>query len=216
MTTAQGIVNKVDSKSQASVEESLAAVESARAACEAAKRTTETDELTKAKNELQAHLDYLKRKSGEPPKPKISPDQLADLVKKGDPGCPKGQAYRPSPKQEVRCTGPQIADMSWAAAEAYYKNRGYKMTSTPPTLKVEYGAEMLVFTYTQANDDKAPKCLTFYPPPGIPAMEATARVTGVQMRKLENAKTVKTEHGEVPLRVDSSDTKLIIYVGDCT
>jgi hypothetical protein len=216
MTTAQGIVNKVDGKSRASVEESLAAVESARAACEKAKRGTETDELVKAKNELSAHLDYMKRKAGEAPKPKISPDQLAELVKKGDPDCPKGQAYRPSPKQEIRCTGPQIADMNWKAATTYFGNRGYKMTVTPPTVRAEYGAELLVFTFTAADDEKPAKCLTYYPVPGETWQEATGKVTGVQMRKLENAKTVKTEHGEVPLRVDASDVKLIVYVGECS
>jgi hypothetical protein len=67
MTTAQGIVNKVDGKSRASVESSLAAVEAARAACEKAGRNTERDELVKAKNELQAHLDYMERKAAQPP-----------------------------------------------------------------------------------------------------------------------------------------------------
>jgi hypothetical protein len=98
MTTAQGIVNKVDGKDRASVETSLAAVETARAACEKAGRNTEQDELVKAKNELQAHLDYMKRKASQPPPTKQTAEQIAELVKNGDPGCPKGQLYRRSPK----------------------------------------------------------------------------------------------------------------------
>ena len=217
MTTAQGIVNNVDGKDQKSVEQSLAAIETARAACEKAGRNTERDELVRAKNELQAHLDYMKRKSTEPKVEKLTPDQIAALVKNGDPSCPKGQAYKRSPTQEIRCTGPQIADMNWKSAADYYTNRGYKVTTTPspPTLKAEYGAELAVFTFAAQNDDQPAKCIAFYPPIGMPWQEATGRLTGTQMRKLENAKTVKTAHGERPLRVDESATKLIIYIGEC-
>jgi hypothetical protein len=217
MTTAQGIVNKVDGKDQASVETSLAAVEGAKAACEKAGRNTERDELVKAKNELQAHLDYMKRKANQPPKQKQTPEQIAELVKKGDPGCPKGQAYRRSPTEEIRCTGPQMIDMNWKAAEEYFTNRGYKMTTTdsPPTLKAEYGAELVIYKFASPKDDKPARCVTYYPSPGIPWQEATGRVTGTALKKLENAKSIKTGHGEVPLRVDASDTKLIVYVGEC-
>jgi hypothetical protein len=218
MTTAQGIVNKVDGKSKASVEQSLSAVEAARAACEKAGRNTESDELVKAKNELKAHLDYMERKAAQPPVKKISAEEFAELAKKGDPSCPKGQAYRRSPTQEIRCTGPQIADMNWKAVEGYFGARGFKMTrsTTPPTIKAEYGAELYVFAFADANDDKPPRCLTYFPPPGMPWQEATGRITGTQMRKLENAKSVHLERGDVPLRVDASDTKLIVYVGDCS
>ncbi|HEX4340298.1 MAG TPA: hypothetical protein VH062_30530 [Polyangiaceae bacterium] len=217
MSTAQGIVSKVDGKQQSSVEQSLNSVETARAACEQAGRTTEQDELLKAKNELQAQLDYLKRKSGEPAVPKLSPDQIAALVKSGDPSCPKGQAYRRSPTQEIKCTGPQLVDMNWKAAETYYTNRGYKLTSTmaPPTIRAEYGAELIVFTFGAQNDTSAAKCIAYYPPPGMPWQEATGRLTGTPMKKLDTAKTVKSDHGEVTLRVDETTTKLIVYLGDC-
>lgn len=217
MTTAQGIVNKVDAKQQSSVEESLAAVETARAACDEAGRTTERDELVRAKNELQAHLDYLKRKASEPQIEKLTPDQIAALVKNGDPSCPKGQAYKRSPTQEIRCTGPQIVDMNFSSADTYFTNRGYKVTTTPapPTLRAEYGAELVVFTFATQNDDQPAKCVAFYPPMGMSWQEATGRITGTAMRKLENAKQVKTAHGDKPLRIDQSETKLIIYVGDC-
>ena len=217
MTAAQGIVNKVDGKQLSSVEDSLRAVEAARTACEKAGRTSEQDQLLRAKNELSAHLAYLQRKAGEPPVKKLTPEEIAVLVKQGDPACPKGQAYRRSPAQEIKCTGPQLVDMSWRSAEAYFGGRGYKMTSTdsPPTLRAEYGAELVVYTFATPKDDKPPRCLTFYPPPGIGWQEATGRVTGVPLRKLESGKTVRTDRGELALRIDQSDTKLIVYVGEC-
>lgn len=217
MTTAQELVKKVDGADLSSVRESIAAVESARAACEKAGRRTEQDELVAAKNQLQAHVDYLERKAKEPAKKKQTQEELAALAAHGDPGCPKGQAYRPSPAQEVRCTGPQLVDMSWTSVEAYFNARGYKITTTetPAVLKAEYGAELLSYTFAKSKDDQPARCLAYYPPPGMPWMEATGRITGVALRKLENAHTVHTEHGERPLRVDETDKKLIIFVGDC-
>ena len=216
MTTAQGVVNNVDGKQQSSVEQSLSAVQAALDACDKAGRTTERDELTKAKNELKAHLDYMKKKAAEPPTPKLTPEQAAALVKSGDPACPKGQAYKRG-TQEIRCTGPQIADMNWPSADAYFTNRGYKLTpsASPPTLKAEYGSELVVFTFSAVNDAEPAKCITYYPPMGMSWQEATGRITGTAMRKLDNVKTVKTARGEVPLRIDQSETKLIVYVGTC-
>jgi len=107
--------------------------------------------------------------------------------------------------------------MSFSKAQEYFQNRGYKLATTdsPPTLKAEYGAELYVFTYAAPHDEHPPKCLTIYPVPGVPYQEATGRATGVQMKKIEKGSTVTTDHGAIPLRVDESDTKLIIYLGDC-
>jgi hypothetical protein len=217
MTTAQELVKKVDGADLSSVRASIDSVESARAACEKAGRRTEQEELVAAKNQLQAHADYLERKAKEPAKKKQTPEELAALVQHGDPGCPKGQAYRPAPAQEVRCTGPQLVDMSWKSVEGYFNARGYKITTTdtPPVLKAEYGAELLAYTFAKPKDDQPARCLAYYPPPGLPWQEATARVTGAPLRKLENAHTVRTAQGERTLRVDESEKKLIIYVGEC-
>jgi len=217
-TSAQGTVNKIDPADTASVESSLAAVDKAIAACNTAGRTTERDELTQAKNQLAGHLDDLRAKQNRVKKPKLSPDELAALVRNGDPNCPKGQAYRDADlKKEVRCTGPVPIGMNFAQAKAYFDARNYKLTVTdsPPALRAEYGAELLLFTFAAPNDPNPAKCLTIYPPPGESWEEATARLTGVLPKRLEKATTVPTDHGALALHVDNSDTKVLIQVGDC-
>ena len=221
MGSAQEIVKGVDAKDLVSVQKSLDAVEAARAACDKAGRTGERDELQKAKNELSGHADFLKRKAARPPaRKKHTPEELASIALHGDPDCPKGQAYKEDGSgKEIRCTGPELADMGFAQADAYFRGRGYKISETdsPPTLRAEYGAELYVYTYAAPKDDHPARCLAFYPAPGVPYQEATGRITGTPLRRIDKSTpTIDTSRGKVPFRVDENDTKLIIYIGDCS
>jgi hypothetical protein len=218
MTSAQELVKSVDGKDATSVAQSLTAVNQAIDACTQAKRTSEVDSLTRAKNELSAQADYLKKKASHPARKKQTPEEITALTAKGDPSCPKGQAYKPDPNgKEIRCTGPQIVDMGFAAAQSYFDGRGYKLTTsdTPPSLTAEYGAEKFVFEYDAPKDERPPRCLMLYPAPGIPYQEATGRATGVLMKKIDKDGVVKTAHGDMPIHVDESDTTLIISLGTC-
>ncbi len=218
MTSAQELVKNVDAKDPASLEASLAAVGQAIDACKAASRTSEVDALTRAKNELGAQVEYLKKRAARPERRKASPAELAALVASGDPSCPKGQAYKQEASgKEIRCTGHELVDMTVAEATTYFNDRGYKVTAidAPPTLTAEYGAEKFVFTYAVPKDEHAPRCLTLYPAPGIPFQEATDRATGVLMRKIPKDGVLKTSHGELPIHVDQTETTLVIRLGDC-
>jgi hypothetical protein len=219
MSSAQALVQNVDGKDVASVDQSLAAVVQAIDACNQAGRTSEVDALTHGKNELAAQSDYLKKKAARPERKKQSAEELAALVVKGDPNCPKGQAYKPDAGgKEIRCTGPQLVDMSFSEAATYFGNRGYKVTTTdaPPTLIAEYGAEKFMFAFAVPKDEHGPRCLTLYPAPGIPYQEATARATGVTMKKIEKDGTLKAAHGDIPIHVDETETKLVIQLGECS
>lgn len=218
MTSAQEVVKNVDAKDTASVERSLVAVDMALTACEQAGRTTERDELVQAKNELRAHLESLERRANRTPVKKRTPEEIAALVEKGDPDCPKGQAYKDKDsKKEIRCTGSLPIDMGWSKAESYFRHRGFKITTTdaPPTLKAEYGAELFVFSYAAPKDSNPPKCLALYPAPDITWEEATSRATGTPPSKLKKDGTVRTDHGDVSVHVDEGADKLIVRLGDC-
>jgi hypothetical protein len=219
LTSAQPVVAAVDAKSIQSVQATYEAVEAARAACAEAGRHDEHDQLLKAKNELLGHLEYLKKKEHARENARLTPAQLETLVKAGDPDCPKGQAYKHRESgKEIRCTGPQIVDLGWKQAEAYFSSRGFKIqtTTTPPTLRAEYGAELIVYTFDSVGSTEPARCVTLYPAPGIPWMEATARATGVQPRFLkQEGGTVRIKRGAVPLVVDERDDGLTVQVGEC-
>jgi hypothetical protein len=218
MSSAQEVVKAVDAKDTASVQKSLVAVDMALAACTEAKRNTEVAELQQAKNELRVHLDSLERRANRPAAKKRTAEEIAALVTNGDPECPKGQYYKDKDsKKEIKCTGLLPVDMSWPKAETYFKHRGFKVTTTdsPPVLKAEYGAELFVFTYAAPKDEGAAKCLALYPAPEITWEEATSRATGTPPNKLKKGGTVKTDHGEVPIRVDEGESKLIVKLGEC-
>lgn len=218
MASAQGVVRDVESSRITSVKKSLDAVVAAHAACEKAGRSSERDELAKAKNKLGAHYEYLKRKADEPAQRKLTPEELAKLVKEGDPSCPKGQAYKHGGSgKEIRCTGAQPVNMGWKSAEDYFSGRGYKLSteSEPPTLKAEYGSEILVYTFDVPKDTRPPKCLTVYPPPGMSWQEAVARVTGVPPFRVKEDTTIPTRRGALPLRIREAEESSIVHIGDC-
>ncbi|RYZ04562.1 MAG: hypothetical protein EOO73_23285 [Myxococcales bacterium] len=217
MTSAQPVVAQVDGKSIESVERSLALVTQAHAACEKAKLGTEREQLLKAKNELSAQLEHLKARELRRKVKAPSPEELATLLKRGDPNCPKGQAYKPKgAAAEVRCTGAQLADLSQSALKDYYADRRYKLTTqeAPPELRAELGSELYVFTFDKAGD-AAPRCITAYAAPGMSWQEVTARLTGTPPEKLKLNAPVRSGRGELALRVEHAEDKPTIHLGQC-
>jgi hypothetical protein len=219
MTQAQEIVKNVDSKDLASVKESLAAVEGAQAACTKAGRSSEVESLMAARNQLTGHAAYLEKRATFKQEKALTPAELERLVKEGDPKCPKGQAYRPKDlEKEIRCTGPQPADMTRKRAEEYFTERGYtvRKSDSPPTLRAELGGELFVFTHRGTGDGAEPRCLTVYPPPGMSWQEAAARVTGVPPQKLDKEPTsVRTGRGALTMKVTDTEKKVTVEIGDC-
>lgn len=217
MTAAQPVVAGVDAKSVESVERSLALVKEAHAACEKAKLGTEREQLLKAKNELSAQLEHLKAREQRRKLKAPSAEELASLLKKGDPSCPKGQAYKPKGAPgEVRCVGPQLAEMSREALKDYYSDRRFKVTTpdTPPQLRAELGSELYVFSFEKA-EDPTPRCTTAYAAPGMSWQEVTSRLTGVGPEKLKLNAPVRTGRGELALRVEHAEDKPTIHLGQC-
>ncbi len=217
MQQAQTLVTQVDPKSIASVKASLDAVSEAHALCEKAKRGTEREQLQSAKNQLQGQLDLLEqrasRKKVQPP----SAEELARLVKQGDPTCPKGQAYKPkSSKSEVRCTGPQLVDMGWDALKAYYAERKFKLreSDAPPELRAELGSELYVFRFEKSTD-AAPGCVVAHAAPGVSWQEVTARLTGTAPERLKLGTPAKSARGEVPFSVEHATDKPTVRLGNC-
>jgi hypothetical protein len=216
--SAQGVVVNVKSDSMESLRGALSALDAAILACEKAELGHEKSELTKAKNQIRAHLELLERRAARKKKPKPSPEEIAELVKNGDPSCPKGQAYlHGTAKKEIRCTGPQLIDLGFEEVKEYFAERRYKLTTSdsPPTIKAEYGAELYVFTFEKANDAKGARCVSIFPAPNVSWEELVSRLTGVGPEKLKSGQPIKGEKGPLPLEVESGESKVVARVGAC-
>jgi hypothetical protein len=216
--SAQSVVMKVEAEDLASVVGSVAAVEEALGTCKAAGRDGEAEELGKAHAQLAAHRDrMLRRAEMMAERTELTPDELAALIKSGDPNCPRGQAYvhRKSGKH-ITCVGPQPVDMSRARAEEYFKGRRYKTSpgASPSELRVEYGAELVVFSYADPN--QPPRCVTLYPPPEQSWQEATARLTGVRPARLKPNQPIRRASGALPFALEESAEKVVARIGDCS
>ncbi len=216
--SAQAVVMDVDAESLASVEGAIAALDAAIASCKDAGRSGEADELGAAHAKLAAHQgrvmrrDELRRQRSETP-----PEQLAELVKSGDPRCPRGQAYlHKKSGQRIRCTGPHPIDMDETRATEYFKGRGYKVTngSAPRELRFEYGAELVVFQF-DASLGAAPRCVLLYPPPDMSWQEATARLTGVAPARLTSGRPIPGGATPRQLLVEDTQEKVLARIGDC-
>lgn len=217
MTAAQAIVAKVDPKSTASLKESLQAVSEAHALCEKAKLGAEREQLQSAKNQLIGQLDLLEQRAARKKLQAPTGAELEALVKNGDPACPKGQAYKPKDsKNEVRCTGPQLADMGIEGLKAYYGDRRFKLKTqdSPAELRAELGSELYVFAFDKPTDS-APRCVTAYAAPGMSWQEVTSRLTGTSPERLKLDTPVKSGRGELALRVEHAEDKPTIHLGQC-
>jgi len=216
--SAQDVVMNVKSDSMDSLRGALSALDAAILSCEKAELGHEKSELTKARNQIGAHLEVLERRAARKKKAKQTPEEIAELVKKGDPTCPKGQAYlHGSAKKEIRCTGPQLVELGFEDVKEYFAERRYKLTTSdsPPGIKAEFGAELYVFTFQKPNDTQGARCVTIYPAPGISWQELVSRLTGVGPEKLEPGKPIKSSRGPLALKVENSENKVVARVGTC-
>jgi hypothetical protein len=216
--SAQGVVMNVKSDSTDSLRGALSALDAAILACEKAKLGHEQSELQKAKNQISAHLEVLERRAARKKKVKQTPEEIDELVKNGDPNCPKGQAYlHGTAKKEIRCTGLQLIDLGFEDVKEYFSERRYKLTTSAssPTIKAEYGAELYVFDFAKPNDAQGARCVSIYPAPGISWEELVSRLTGVGPEKLKAGEPIKAARGPLPLKVETSENKVVARVGAC-
>ena len=212
---AQERVTKVEAKSKASVESSLTAVEAALATCKQAQRHGEVDQLVSAKNQLAAQVGALDRRAARKARRPPSAEELKRLEKEGDPNCPKGQAYRPDGGKEIRCTGPQLAEMTANAAAKYFEELGFRVKRPVSSrVEAEHGAERTTLVYADPPGDSAPRCIQLVPAPDIPWLEALTRATGANPSKLKTPTgKLKLAQGELPYVVDEKNNT--IKIGDC-
>lgn len=216
---AQSVVKDLKSDSPIeTVRGSVAALDAAIQACDKAGLGAEKGELQKARNQVGAHLEVLERRAKRKKRDKPTAEELALLVKNGDPACPKGQAYlNRETKKEIKCTGPQVIEMKAGELKDYFEERKYRLTSNdaPPTLRAEYGAELYVLTFDAAGPNAKVKCLEIYPAPGVSWQELTSKVTGTPPEKLKSGTSVATALGALPLSVEDSDKKTLARIGEC-
>jgi hypothetical protein len=217
MAAAQNVVNTVESSSVDSLTRSIQMIQLAEVACKQAGRDSEVRELSAARERLAAHLVLVEQRAERKKTHEaLTPEQLDQLVREGDPNCPKGQARRDkASNKEIRCVGPQPIEMNWGQAKKYFTSRNFHHvpTSEEAVLTLESGAERYVFRYPEKDSSSPANCVTINPRPGISWQETVARTTGVAPEKLRNGGTVAVAHGTLPLSVDEQNQ--VARIGVC-
>jgi hypothetical protein len=206
-------VSDVDTSAQESVEAALTRVTETLTLCERAALAEEKKQLGIAQRKLDSHAQFLRQQAT---KKVLTPEQLEQLVKQGDPDCPKGQSYSYEKSgKKVKCTGPQIVDMNWQQAREYFSRRGFKLTSSEKTLKAESGSESYTYTFARSEDTAPAQCLVVFAAPQIPWEETAARVTGERPRRIKRDEPVQTKSGPKNLKVEEDAIQAVIRLGEC-
>jgi hypothetical protein len=205
-----------DREDLAQAQKTLAAVERTLAACKKAKRTEEVEKITDAHRQLVAHVKALEERAEREKRPKLTPEELAELKAQGDRSCPKGQEYEHHQNKEViKCIGPQLFEMSPPDVTEYFKRRGFKKTETGNRLSFERGAQVFELDYAAISPSALPACLTIVADPGIPWQETVTRATGVQPPRLKLGSPVKTPKGLRDLLVEGGPEQFTVKIGKC-
>ncbi|OQX68271.1 MAG: hypothetical protein B6A08_10920 [Sorangiineae bacterium NIC37A_2] len=216
MTTSQGALLSVDKESRASVESVLAEVEKARDACKSAGLKSETKSTEDAVRSLRTLLEVQQERAKRAQVKPLSPEEQAELIKKGDPSCPRGEAYQlGEPPKLVRCTGATLFEMDEKAARAALERDGYRFLTEPgdKVQKAEHGSKTFLLEFGETS--APPICVRALAKPGVPWQETAARLLGVQPQKLMAGKKVSTKRGEVLVQIEGAPPQETVLVGDC-
>jgi len=218
MQTSQKALLDMDKTDARAVEGALGGIERALAACKKAQRGDEITSLADARRQVAAHLDALEKRADRPTRAALSPERLAELLKTGDPDCPKGQGYEPAgTKQVIKCTGKQLVELSSDKARDHFDKRGYRL-SPPDTrgdFKAEFGASAYVFHYGGVGAGAAPRCLEVTGRPGTPWQEIVARLTGVHPDRLKVGEPVRVGARSLPVSISGDAAQWSVKLGDC-
>ncbi len=205
-----------DREDLAAAKKTLAAVERTLEACKKAQRSEEVQKITDAKQQLTGHVKALEVRAEREKRPKLSEAELADLKKKGDPSCPKGQEYEHHQNNEViKCTGPQMFEMGPAAISEYFKRRGFSKSEEKGRLRFERGAQVVDFEFASLSGSAPAECVSIVADPGIPWQETVTRATGVHPMRLKLGQPVKTSRGLRDLLVEGGPEQYTVKIGKC-
>lgn len=218
MTASQSALLAVDKNDKGSVESVLVQVEKARDACVKAGLKAESKDTEEAVRNLKTLLELQEERAKRAKIVPPTPEEQAVLEKKGDPTCPRGEAYQlGEPPKLIRCTGPTLFEMAPKAAREALERDGFRILSAPgeKVLKAEHGSKTFALEFASAEGSEPPTCLKALAKPGVPWQETAARLLGVQPQKLMLGKKVKTQRGEVLVQTEGAPPQETVLLGEC-
>ena len=217
MSASQQVLIDMDDQKADDVAQSLSSVQATIQVCEGVAGDADVAKLRDAQAKLEKQLAGLRARGTQKERPPQSPEELAQLVKEGDRGCPRGQTYEHRQnKLVIRCTGPQLVEMSWSdAVEQFHERRGFAQKADGATLKFESGAEVVTFQFKSPQSAAPASCISVVGAPGIAWQELVARATGVQPRMMKLGRPLLTRWGTIAVLVEGTAEQFVVKLGGC-
>ncbi len=182
------------------------------AVCQKANLAEESKQLNLAKRKLESQVTYLRQIAN---RKELTPAEVDELVKKGDPDCPKGQSYQyRKTGKKVRCTGSQILAMGLKEAKSHFAGRGFKIHESPNGIKAELGSESYAFEYGAGPEARA-TCVVVFSQAGIAWQETVTRVSGVMPQRLKEGTPLSLGKDEIPYTLQADPVQAILRFGNC-
>lgn len=218
MQTSQKALLDMDKNDPRSVEAALGLIERTLVACKQAERSDEVSDIADAKRQVTAHLDALAKRAERPERAQLTPERVAELLKSGDPDCPRGQGYEPAgSKQVIKCTGKQLVELGAAQAREHFDKRGYRLSPPGPggSFHAEFGATRYAFHYGAGGSSAAPSCLEVTGRPGTPWQEMVSRLTGVHPDRVKQGEPVRVGGRSLPVAISGDSGQWSVKLGEC-
>jgi len=185
------------------------------AACQTA-NSAALPEVKEGLKNVEYHLNRLKKGEIKPPPPPPGAQELADLQSKGDPGCPKGQAYQhPVTKKTINCTGFTMVQRNYAEVLAYFEKHHIQTARKASMIRGLQAGVTYTFHFDQVDSQKAALCLTIEAPKDKKPNELLAFATSLPPSTIEAGKPIELEGREVAVQVTVTGETQEVVIGKC-
>lgn len=201
---------------EASVTATLGELKEALSACRAAK-SPEVSEIEEGLKNVEHHLRRLESGEVKPPPPPPGAEELSDLEKNGDPGCPRGQAYQhPILKKQILCKGPLMIEHNYEQVVEYFQKHRVEAAKKDAMLRGAQAGVAYTFKFDQVESKQGPLCLTLDAPKEKKPEELIAFATNVPIAKIDVTKpTLLVDDQEVAVKVTTGESGTSVVLGNC-
>lgn len=201
-------------KDKKSIEATMDELKGALAACGKAGDQAATKDIDEAIDNFSQHLVKLEQSKDLPKAAAIQSVTTEELLKSGDPNCPRGQSWmHPALQKEILCSGPSLFEMKPSEAITHLPRTGFALNKKGEVLEFRRKERVYRYHFDKLKAEASARCLQIGLAAEETVQQGVAMATGVQLSKIELGKPVPLQGREIALTFD--DKERAVSLGDC-
>lgn len=184
-------------------------------ACEAA-GSADVAEIKVGLQNVERHLSRLEKGEIKAPPPPPGVVELADLEKKGDPACPKGQGYQhPVLNKLIKCSGPTMVERNYKQVGEYFEKHRIQAAVKDAMIRGEQSGITYTYMFDKVGSEQSAYCLTIDAPKDKKKEELISFATNIEVDKIKVEQGIVLAGQKVPVAVTENDSGINIVIGVC-